>query len=54
MVPRYIEFVEDIPRTGASQRPVKGPLKNITPATWDRVKAGVKIKREREKERSKK
>jgi crotonobetaine/carnitine-CoA ligase len=51
MVPRYIEFVEDIPRTGASQRPVKGLLKDITPATWDRVTAGIKIKREREKER---
>lgn len=49
MVPRYIEFVENIPRTGASQRPVKGLLKDITPATWDRVKAGIKIKREIEK-----
>lgn len=53
MVPRYIDFVEDFPRTGASQRPVKGQLKNITPATWDRVKAGIKIKREREKQRRK-
>ena len=46
MVPRYVEFVETIPRTGASQRPEKGLLKGITPNTWDRVKAGVKIKRE--------
>ena len=52
MVPRYIEFVEDIPRTGASQRPVKGLLKDITPATWDRVTAGIKIEREKKKERS--
>jgi crotonobetaine/carnitine-CoA ligase len=53
MVPRYIEFVEDFPRTGASQRPIKGLLKNITPTTWDRVRAGVKIKREREKGKKK-
>jgi len=49
MVPRYIEFVEDFPRTGASQRPIKGLLKDITPATWDRIRARVKIKRESEK-----
>ena len=49
MVPRYIEFVEDITRTGASQRPVKGLLKDITPVTWDRVRAGVKIEREEKK-----
>ena len=46
MVPRYVEVREEIPRTGASQRPIKGLLKEITPTTWDRVKAGVKIKRE--------
>lgn len=51
MVPRYIEFVDTIPRTGASHRPLKDQLKHITPATWDRVKAGVKIKREIEKGR---
>ena len=51
MVPRFIEFVENIPRTGATQRPVKGLLKDITPATWDRIDAGVKIKREIEKGR---
>jgi len=49
MVPRYIEFVDNIPRTGASQRPVKGLLKDITPTTWDRIQAGVKIKREMKK-----
>jgi carnitine-CoA ligase len=53
MVPRYIEFIEDFPRTGASQRPIKGLLKNITPTTWDRVRAGVKITREREKGKKK-
>jgi len=51
MVPRYIEFAESIPRTGASGRPIKERLKQITPATWDRVKAGIKIKREIEKKK---
>lgn len=52
MVPRFVEFTESIPRTGASQRPIKDLLKRITPTTWDRVKAGVKLKREIEKDRS--
>ncbi len=51
MVPRYIEFVEAIPRTGGSGRPVKEQLKQVTDKTWDRVKAGVKIKREAEKKK---
>jgi len=49
MVPRYIEFVDSIPRTGASGRPIKEQLKPVTAKTWDRVKAGVKTKREMEK-----
>lgn len=49
MVPRYIEFAESIPRTGGSGRPVKEQLKQITARTWDRVQAGIKIKRETEK-----
>jgi len=49
MVPRYIEFVESIPRTGGSGRPIKEQLKPITAKTWDRVKAGVKTKRETDK-----
>jgi crotonobetaine/carnitine-CoA ligase len=49
MVPRYIEFVASIPRTGGSGRPVKERLKQITDKTWDRVKEGVKIRREIEK-----
>ena len=49
MVPRYIEFVQAIPRTGASGRPIKEQLKNITAATWDRQKAGVKTTREKSK-----
>ncbi len=49
MVPRYIEFVASIPRTGGSGRPVKEQLKQVTDKTWDRVKEGVKISREKEK-----
>jgi len=49
MVPRYIEFVQSIPRTGGSGRPVKEQLKMVTANTWDRVREGVKIKRETEK-----
>jgi crotonobetaine/carnitine-CoA ligase len=51
MVPRYIEFVEAIPRTGGSGRPVKEQLKQVTDKTWDRAREGVKIKREAEKRR---
>jgi len=49
MVPRYIEFVQSIPRTGGSGRPVKEQLKQVTDKTWDRVREGVKTKRETEK-----
>lgn len=51
MVPRYYEFVESIPRTDASQRPIKGMIKDITDATIDRLKAGIKTKREIQKGR---
>jgi len=51
MVPRYIEFVETIPHTGASGRPIKEQLKHITASTWDRQKAGVKTAREKGKKK---
>lgn len=51
MVPRYIEFRESLSRTGASGRPVKEELKSITQATWDRLAAGVKTKRELKKQK---
>jgi crotonobetaine/carnitine-CoA ligase len=51
MVPRYIELVASIPRTGGSGRPIKEQLKQITDKTWDRVREGVKIKRETDKKR---
>jgi len=44
MVPRYIEFVEEFPRT-ETLRIQKEELKGITDGTWDREKAGYKLKR---------
>jgi carnitine-CoA ligase len=47
-VPRYIEFIEEIPRN-AGLRPDKILLRErgITGAAWDREAAGIKLKRER-------
>lgn len=53
MIPRYIEFATSIPRTGASGRAVKEGLRQVTPSTWDRQKAGVKTSREKKKEQGK-
>ena len=38
MLPRYIEVVDDLPRTEASMRVRKHELRNrgVTAATWDR------------------
>jgi crotonobetaine/carnitine-CoA ligase len=38
MVPRYIEFIEDFPKTQATQRIIKAELRQrgIGPQTWDR------------------
>lgn len=43
MVPRYVEFVTDFPRTAATGRIQKAELKKdpLTPATWDRLRAKV-------------
>lgn len=55
-VPRYLEVVGELPKT-PNLKIQKHRLREggVTPATWDRVKAGFKlqeeIKREREKER---
>ena len=51
MVPRYYEFARSIPRTDASQRPIKSLIKDVTENTQDRIKLGIKIKREIEKGR---
>ena len=42
MLPRYVEVVDDLPRTEASMRVRKHELRNqgVTAATWDREAAG--------------
>jgi len=54
-IPRYIEFVAEFPKT-PSEKVRKNVLREagITATTWDRVKAGVKLKEEREKAAKKK
>ncbi len=46
-VPRYIEFVADLPKT-QTEKVMKGKLREqgITPTTWDRKAAGYKLKDE--------
>lgn len=46
-VPRYIEFLDNLPRT-QSEKIQKGELRaaGVTDATWDRVKAGYQLKEE--------
>ncbi len=44
MVPRYIEFVDEFPRTTTGEI-LKRDLKIITAETWDRERAGYTIKR---------
>jgi crotonobetaine/carnitine-CoA ligase len=47
MVPRYVEVVADLPRTPTA-KVMKAELRarGVTPATWDRVAAGIELKRE--------
>jgi crotonobetaine/carnitine-CoA ligase len=46
-IPRFVEFVPELPRT-ESHKVKKVELREagVTPATWDREKAGIKFKRE--------
>lgn len=48
MLPRYIRVVDELPKT-PTQKIRKVVLKDeaVTPDTWDRVAAGIEIKRER-------
>lgn len=48
MVPRYVRVVPALPRT-PTQKVQKYQLRNegVTPDTWDREKAGIKIKRQK-------
>ena len=46
MIPRYIEFTDAIPKTptGKTEK-YKLRAKGVTPRTWDRVAAGIKLSR---------
>jgi crotonobetaine/carnitine-CoA ligase len=46
-VPRFVEFLPELPRT-ESHKLKKGDLREagITPGTWDREQAGIKLTRE--------
>jgi crotonobetaine/carnitine-CoA ligase len=46
MVPRYVEFMKEFPKT-PNQKIEKYKLRDrgITPETWDREKAGIKVER---------
>ncbi len=48
MLPRYVRVLADLPRT-PTQKVEKYVLRQqgLTPDTWDREKAGVKIRREK-------
>jgi len=45
MIPRYIEFIDKLPRT-ESGTILKRDLRTITLKTWDREKAGYTIRRD--------
>ena len=46
MVPRYVEFIDALPKT-PTEKVEKYKLRNegVTPATWDREQVGYKVKR---------
>jgi crotonobetaine/carnitine-CoA ligase len=45
-VPRFVEYVDGFPKT-ANEKVQKAKLREagVTPATWDREKAGFKVKK---------
>ncbi len=46
MIPRYLDFIDEIPKTPTGKmEKYKLREKGITPTTWDRVQAGVKLTR---------
>ena len=46
MVPRYIEFTDDLPRTPTQKvRKIELREMGVTPATWDREQAGLRVTR---------
>jgi crotonobetaine/carnitine-CoA ligase len=48
MLPRYIRIMNDLPRT-PTQKVEKHVLRSagLTPDTWDREKAGIRISRDK-------
>jgi carnitine-CoA ligase len=47
MVPRYIRVVDDLPRTPSNKiEKFKLRAEGITPDTWDRERAGIRVKRD--------
>ena len=46
MVPRYLEFTSELPKTPTGKiQKFELRKRGVTPATWDRVEAGVKLER---------
>jgi crotonobetaine/carnitine-CoA ligase len=46
MIPRYLRFMEELPKTPTQRiRKVQLREEGVTPDTWDREKAGYKLKR---------
>jgi crotonobetaine/carnitine-CoA ligase len=47
MIPHYIEFMEQLPRLGGTEKVAKADMERagISDKVWDREKAGYKIKR---------
>jgi len=50
MVPRYIEFLNSLPKELDGQKIIKERLKYLSPKVWDRKKTGIKLQREKDKE----
>ncbi len=47
MIPRYVEFVEELAKTDSTQRTQKFALREnaLNDQTWDREKAGMELPR---------
>jgi crotonobetaine/carnitine-CoA ligase len=46
MIPRYLRFMVEMPKTPTQRiRKVQLREEGVTPDTWDREKAGYKLKR---------
>ena len=47
MIPRYVEFVEELTKTDSTQRTQKFALRDnaLNDRTWDREKAGMQLPR---------